>query len=427
MDDASRRSPREGARTVRQLSLAGRAAMAVASALVTGACASMEAPPGGPPDSTAPLIIRIIPDTNAVNSRGKNAVFEFDEVVKEQSPTGGELRNLILISPSRGAPTVDWQRDAIAVRPRDGWLPNTTYTVTLLPGLSDLSGNMRKEGGQIVFSTGPELATSSIRGTMFDWVAGRVARGYVEAISRPDSVVHVADVDTAGRFVIRNMPRGEYTVRGVIDGNSNRAIDPREPWDSVRTTLADTTTVEILAYSHDTLPPTIVAVTTPDTFTIRATLDRALDPSQPVDVSRFSLVASDSTPIPLAEARAALPYERESGRFGPQGDSTGRGGVPPGARVLPRDSTPPRPPGQAVPIPIIVAVAPSKPSPVIEIVITPGQPLRPGAEYRLGARDLRSLSGAVGPPTSKVFTVPKPRVPADSLAPRGAPPPPPPQ
>jgi hypothetical protein len=404
---------------------ANRIGAAIALALAVSACASMEAPPGGPRDSTAPVIIRVIPDTNAVNSRGKYAIFEFDEVVSQQSPTGGDLQNLFLISPSAGAVVVEWGRDAIEVRPRAGWKPNTTYTVTLLPGLSDLSRNTRKEGGEIVFSTGPELATSSIRGTMFDWVAGRVARGYVEAISRPDSVVYVAAVDTAGQFVIRNMPRGEYTVRGVIDANSNRAIDPREPWDSVRTALADTTTVEILAYSHDTLPPTIVSVTAPDTFTIRAILDRALDPAQPVDVSRFSLIASDSARIPLAEARAALPYEREAARPGLPSDSVGRG-LPGGVRVPTRDSTPPTLPGQAPPIRTIVAVAPSKPSPVIEIVITPSQPLRPGTEYRLGARDLRSISGAVGPPTSKVFTVPKPRAPTDSATIRGGPPPPPP-
>jgi hypothetical protein len=399
-----------------------RHAAALAVCIGLAACASMETPPGGPPDKAPPVLVTVTPDTNAVNVRPKAAVFRFDEVVSERPRTATTLADMFLISPATGAPRVNWERDAIEVRPRNGWRPNTTYTVTLLPGLADLRGNVRTDGASVIFSTGPMLARSALRGLVFDWVAGRVAPGaYVEAIAHPDSIVYVGTADSSGVFVVPNIPPGDYTVRAVVDANRNRELDLRELWDSVRVTVADSARVELLTHVHDTVPPRIDQVAPRDTFTLRVTLDRPLDPTMVIDPSIFTLLASDSSVIPIAEARAAAVYERlQAERDRARADSIARAAPP-----LATGERAPRPGNPAQPI---TAVTPSRPSPVTEIIITVPRSLQPGATYRLRARDLRGIMGTSRSSERefKMPEAPKPPVtpPAATPTGRGAPPPP---
>jgi hypothetical protein len=416
MDGSTESAREQGPVDVRHMS--GMRVAIAAACIAAVACASMETPPGGPPDAAPPALIRVTPDTGAVNVRPGSAVFRFDEVVSERPRTATTLADLFLISPATGAAHVDWHRDAIEVRPRKGWLPNTTYTVTLLPGLADLRGNTRTEGAEVIFSTGPQIATSGVRGIVFDWAAGRIASGaYIEAISHPDSIVYVGTADSSGTFAVRNMPPGEYTVRALVDLNRNRQLDPRELWDSVRVTLADSARVEMLTHAHDTIPPRIDQVAVRDTFTLRVTTDRPLDPALTIDPSLFVLLGADSSILPIAEARAAQVYERlQADRDRARADSTARAAPP-----LATGAGAPRPGDPAQPI---TAVTPSRPSPVSEIIIVVPQSLRPGASYRLRARGLRGIMGTERD-SEREFKVPEtPKPPATpSGAGRGSPPP----
>ena len=397
-----------------------RAALAALVALAgVGGCASMQTPPGGPPDAEPARLVRVVPDTGAVNARPRAVVFLFDEVIAERQGSG-RLADLFLVSPSDGAPSVDWDRERIEVRPRGGWRANTTYTVTLLPGLTDLRGNARTEGAAVTFSTGPAIAGGALRGIVFDWVAGRVIGGaQVEAVLRPDSVVYVGRADSSGTFVLSNIPAGDYTVRAIADANRNRALDARELWDSVRVSVADSARVELLAFAHDSTPPRLDRVTVRDSFNLRVSVTPAVDPTLAISPALFTIVGADSTPLAIVEARAAQVYEREQAeRDRARADSV--------ARAAPPVPTDPgiRPPEPAAPA--IAAVAMSRPAPVTEIVIVMSRPLRAGASYRLRATGLQGLMGTARE-TERVFTVPEPPKPAESRPGATPPPAPPPQ
>src|SRR5687768_2582261 len=106
-------------------------------------CAQVGSPPGGPEDRNAPVLLRVSPDTNAVSVRPEDFELRYDEVINERPARGGgELSSLFVVSPRRGRIEVRWRRSRIEIRPRNGWLPNTTYTITQLPGLTDLRGNV---------------------------------------------------------------------------------------------------------------------------------------------------------------------------------------------------------------------------------------------------------------------------------------------
>ena len=104
------------------------------------ACASPGMPPGGPPDTAAPQLLSINPDSGTVGVRPKEILFHFDEVVSERPPSVTSLSNLFLISPRNGAPAASWHRDVIGVRPGHGWQANTAYTIIMQKGLADIRG-----------------------------------------------------------------------------------------------------------------------------------------------------------------------------------------------------------------------------------------------------------------------------------------------
>ena len=186
---------------------------AIASLFVT-ACASAGSPPGGPEDHAPPEILAITPDSGELNVKVKSVEFKFDEVVSDRPIGATELDQIFLISPRNGPPRVSWHRSKIDVRPKNGFRPNTTYRVTLLPGLADLRNNVRKDARSIVFSTGSSFPPYRIVGTAFDWVAQHVVNGaYIEATLKSDTtVVYLAASDSLGSFEIGPLPAGTYTV-----------------------------------------------------------------------------------------------------------------------------------------------------------------------------------------------------------------------
>ena len=198
----------------------------VAAALAASlACASASPPPGGPEDRNPPRVLKVTPDSNAVNVRDRNVVFQFDETINDRGSGAQELDNFFLVSPSDGAPRVSWHRSRIEVRPRNGFRENTAYTVTLLPGFSDLRGNTARAGASVVFSTGPTIPPDNITGTVFDWAAERpAARALMQAMT-PDSLLYLAQSDSLGHFTLGPLPPGSYLVRAIIDANNNRALD----------------------------------------------------------------------------------------------------------------------------------------------------------------------------------------------------------
>ncbi|GAC1651578.1 MAG: hypothetical protein NVS4B3_12520 [Gemmatimonadaceae bacterium] len=374
------------------------------------ACASAQPPPGGPDDKEPPALLSIAPDSNAVNVRPRAVVFLFDEVIDDRGRGGAALPDLVLISPRDGAPEVDWRRRAVAVRPRRGWRTNTPYTVTLLPGLADRRGNVRKERTTIVFSTGPTIPRTRLRGLIFDWVTGRLApAALIEAVAPPDTTtVYVTQADSGGRFELSHLPPGHYRVRGTIDLNNNRASDPREPFDTATIALVDSAALELLAFVHDSTAPRISEVSPRDSVTLRLLFDRPLATDWPVEAARFTLRRRDSVSIPVVEAVPAAEFDRRTATL-----VANRSPSP-----LARDTV--RRP--AVPLPPVATpdsekrrlLVPSRPVPTREIVLTTGAPLMPQSTYRIEVREARGLIGPART-SSRAFSTPKAPAPPGPL------------
>ena len=379
-------------------------------ALALFGCASQGAPPGGPPDSLAPNLIAVVPESGAVNVTPDRVEFRFDEVVNER-PGGGapSLEQIVLISPTDGLPRVDWRRRSIAVRPRHDWRENAVYTVTLLPGMADLRGNVMQSGKTVIFSTGPTIPDTRIAGVLYDWVNGVTARNAsIEALAMPESVAYVARTDSAGAFVLAHLPPGSYALRAWLDANNNRDLDPREAYDSAGVVLRDTASVTLFAFVHDTLPPRINTVEVADSMTLRVEFNQPLDPTQPLDTTRFRLTRTDSSQVALRSVLTVAMWDSLQRDSIARADTTRRP-APPRAAAPPARGVPPRD-----------TVVMPRPRPMSRFVVVTAAPLQPDTSYRLVAVEARNLMARSGT-SARVFTTPRRATPADTT--RAAPPP----
>ncbi len=372
-------------------------------------------PPGGPPDVAPPQIVAIIPDSGSVGVKPKEVLFRFDEVVAERPPGVTTLSDLFLISPRDGVPVASWHRDVIAVKPTHGWRANTPYTVIMMRGLADIRGNVRKTGATTFFSTGPTIPRTRISGNAFDWVSGAPAVGaLIESFVPPDSIhPYVALADSSGTFLLEHLPPARYKVRGYIDRNKNLGIDPSEPWDSTTVNLADSVRIELLLFTHDSVPPRIRDVAMVDSLTLMVTFDKPVDPAQTLTAANFAIIGPDSAPVPIVSASPAAK------------DTTTKTRAPAQAPILrapPPLRTPVTPRADTT-----MALKPvmSRPAPISSAIIKLRHPLTPKSVYRVHAIGLRGLLGHTGD-SERAYTAPSPPPPAapkPAAAPPVSPPP----
>ena len=392
--------------------------IALAAAWGVVACASTGAPPGGPEDRTPPELISIKPDSGQVNVKAKEVDFVFDEVVAQQALGATDLSRLFLVSPRDGDPNISWHRQRISVKPRNGFRPNTAYTVIMMPGLGDLRGNARKEGASITFSTGPVIPRLGITGIVFDWATQRIAaNAYVMARPQSDTMIaYVSTTDSTGHFEIGPLDSGTYLLRGLIDQNNNHTIDRNEKWDSVTVHVADTRPArELDAIERDSTPPLMLTIAVEDSVTIRVSFDKYIDPLTPLQPALVDVTSADSVHLDVqrvmwGQAFDAAKRAADSASRAPKDTSRARPTAPPTA-VAPAPRPPVGVPGArpAPPPPKPKAPPPDK---VIVVTLSPTTPVAPLKSYRLTARGFRNLVGHAGEQT-RPFQPPKP-APRDS-------------
>ncbi len=427
--------------------------------LGVSACASPGIPPGGPPDKQPPQLVEVTPDTNSLNVRASTVLFRFDEVVNERSTplaratggagggagngggggafggggggegTGGfgstfsssnsgnasSLASLIAVSPGDGRERVSWRRSAIEIEPRTGFRANTTYRVTILPGLGDLRGNILREQIEVVFSTGAKPSTSAISGIIFDWVGDRAAPGArVEVFAATDTMLRWSTrADSTGRFTVRDLAPGTYALRGWLDVNSNRAIDARELFDSTTITVDTTAAAELYSFAHDTIGPRIETLEPVDSSALRIKFDRGVDVTWTPDPATIVIMRSDSSLVRVGVLIPAARFDSLAAVARAAADSA----APPADSAAPAVEAPPlrpAPPRGAATDSSAPRLKLNRPIPIQTWVVRFDAPLAVG-EYRLKVRGVRGLTGAVRD-SEREFRLRAPAVPRDSSA-----------
>lgn len=365
--------------------------------LLSGACAQVEPPPGGPEDRTAPRVLATRPDTLAVLPRYTgSATVVFDERVSEQG-----VEDAVSVSPRTSAARVDHSGDEIRVSLVRGWEAGRIYQVRVEPGLRDLFGNPTTEPTELVFSTGPAIPATRLTGAVVARTTGERQRNTrVEAILAPDSLVYTVRTDSAGAFVFTRIPEGEYLVRAFNDVNRNRALDEFEARDTARVRVAATAEagpVALRTLAPDTTAPR-PASSEAEGEVVRVLFDDFLEPAQTVRPTQVRVIGPDSAALRVAEVRVGL-FPRAAA----DGDS---------AATAPADSAR----GAA-------SAADTLPSRTLSIRVA--EPLLPRTQYRVVVQGVRNVNGLTGGGEAPLRT-PAPAAPPaparDTAAPPAAPP-----
>ena len=351
--------------------------------LVLGACARPYPPPGGEEDRLAPLVDTIIPGPGTiVTDFDDKVVFEYNERIAERG-----VRDLVVVSPESGDPIIDKGRDRLSVSLPGGWRPGTIYRVVVLPGVSDMFGNVTTEQVELVFSTGPPIPNTTLAGIVTDRLTGGAAGGArIEAVHLPDSARYASATDAEGFFVFRNIPSGDYLLRGYLDQSRNRVLDLSDPRDSVRIALgADTTTVTLSLLATDTTPARVTRAEAPDSMQVRVSLDDYVDPLvHPSTAIRAQLwrlgpagtEQRDSVAVPVRSVVYAAEYEA---RVAAALDTAQTEARPDTVRILPSQS----------------------------LVVIPGAPLQPRTRYRVLVSGVTNIFGLADGGGSVEFTTPE--------------------
>lgn len=268
-------------------------------ALLAGAaCAHVEAPPGGPEDRLAPLVIAQRPDSfSVVPGFDAPVLFEFSERISEQG-----VEEAVMVSPRTSAVRVDRGSRSVRVSLRGGWEPDRIYHVTLRPDIQDLFNNRMPEGVRLVFSTGPAIPETRLGGVVVDRITGEPeVDARVEAIRSADSLVYAVPSDSAGRFVFEYVPEGEYLLRAYPDRNINRRLDSFEQRDSVPAVIGVDPGEEIRLsiVMPDSTAPVIASARAVRPGRIEVQFDDYLDPAYPISVDSVAVTGPDGAALAL--------------------------------------------------------------------------------------------------------------------------------
>lgn len=424
------------------------------------ACANPNQPPGGPPDAAAPRIVKITPGSGNIGVSPKVVSFQFDEVISEVPKGAQDLAKLVFISPKSGDASVSWRRSQIDIKPKNGWKPNTVYTVLLNAGVMDLRNNSIDTATRVVFSTGGPIPETKIEGVAFDWQAGLYApRAIVEAISKdipvdtskgakPDSLIYQTVADSLGRYSLEHVPPGNYTIRAFIELTANRQLDPSERWDTTSVTVTQLANADLYAFQHDTLGVRIASITVMDSNRVlRVALNKPVSPTQTFQSAEFRVRRAEKndsglvviTTIFSAPQRALFDSLKAKttadsiARMRPPLDTSAdaRAARDSVARVKARDSL------AAVELqkledqrllklrggkPLLTADTTPKPKmkrpPLYtDVYITLAQPLEFDGRYTLEVRNVRSVSGYAKPSPLQPFRAPPKPKPPDEKKP----------
>lgn len=190
-------------------------------------CANTTTPPtGGPKDTIPPRIVGVspLPGTINVPTHGTKIKFTFDEYVVVKSPEA-----IFLSPPLEKKPKYKISGKSVIVSFESDLDTNTTYTLDITGAIGDNNEGNMYEGYTVVFSTGEQIDSMCLTGTVQDCNTLMPVKGATVLLYKDhsDSAVFLhrpvaaAKTDDWGYFSIRNIQDTTYRVYAIRDANND--------------------------------------------------------------------------------------------------------------------------------------------------------------------------------------------------------------
>lgn len=205
---------------------------AILMMIFSPSCANTTTPPSGGPKDTIPPVLKsvspLVGQTNVPTKKTK-LVLTFDEYVVVK-----DAKSLYLSPPLEKAPKFKLKNKSVVVTFESDLDSNKTYTFDVTNAIADNNEGNMFPGFCMVFSTGSQIDSMMITGTVQDCntltpIKGATVMLYKDHadsavfLKRPDASVKT---DEWGFFCLRNIQDTLYRMYAVMDENNNNKYDP---------------------------------------------------------------------------------------------------------------------------------------------------------------------------------------------------------
>lgn len=217
--------------------------------LVVYACANKaQGPTGGPKDETPPRVMKSTPVNGALNFRKKEVHIIFDENVSVEKPN-----ELIIISPPQSKqPDVKGNAKVVSVIFEDELQDSTTYTINFGNSIVDLNEKNPLKDFRFAFSTGNEIDTLQISGTLINAEDLNPVSGVIVGIYAEDNdsvffkkpFLRIGKTDENGHFTIDNCKPGNYRIYALGDVSKDYFYQPGESVAFIDSLVSPKVTIE---------------------------------------------------------------------------------------------------------------------------------------------------------------------------------------
>jgi len=172
------------------------------------------------PVSSVVLLLR-----RTLNNERTKISLMFDEFIKLEKAT----EKVVVSPPQIQQPEIKASGKRIQVNLLDSLKPNTTYTIDFSDAIVDNNEGNPLGNFAFTFSTGTEIDTMEVAGTMLDASNLEPIKGMLVGLhsNLNDSAFNklpfdrVARTDSRGRFSIRGIAPGKYRIYGLMDADQN--------------------------------------------------------------------------------------------------------------------------------------------------------------------------------------------------------------
>lgn len=189
--------------------------------LILASCARMGNPDGGWYDDTPPRIIGTYPKEKAVNVKENKFTIYFDEFIKLEDAT-----NKVIVSPPQlEMPEIKAAGKKIVGELKDTLKENTTYTIDFSDAITDNNENNPMGNYTYCFSTGNDIDTFEVAGTVLDASNLEPIKGISvglyddlsDTVFKNKPMIRISRTDSRGRFAIKGVAPGTYRVYALQD------------------------------------------------------------------------------------------------------------------------------------------------------------------------------------------------------------------
>jgi len=185
---------------------------------------------GGPKDEEPPKVVKSLPENYITNFTGNKIEITFDEFISLNNVN----QSLVISPPLSGKPDIRLKGKTILINLEGDYRENVTYTLNFGNSIEDVNERNVIENFEFVFSTGDNLDSLSIKGTILNAFDLKPSEDPLfimvydlldDSIPMKEIPVYIGRSDKKGNFRINNIKADTFRVFALKDLNYNFIYD----------------------------------------------------------------------------------------------------------------------------------------------------------------------------------------------------------